>query len=65
MKLTAAKKKKYLKECGSNCPYCNSDSYEGGSITFEGGSVSQKIFCNDCEESWYDIYQLRDIQGVE
>jgi len=57
---TKQQKEAYLNT--HNCPKCSSSSVEGGSIYFESGSLSQELLCNDCDEIWYDIYTLTDIE---
>jgi hypothetical protein len=42
----------------SACPHCDSESlyFDTGELdSYEG---SQKISCNQCNEEWYDIYDL-------
>ncbi len=40
------------------CPYCGSSDLTGGSLTVDNGSCSQRIWCSDCDHSWYDCYAL-------
>ena len=40
------------------CPYCGSSDLTGGSVTMEGGACSQRVWCSDCDHSWYDCYTL-------
>jgi hypothetical protein len=53
-------KELYIKTYGKFCPFCGSDTLEA---RFEGGE-SPKVFfaitCNDCGETWKDMFLLVD-----
>ena len=60
--LTKAQKQAYLK-ASHKCPYCGSRMIEGtGERTFDGDDISQKVECQDCRKTWWDIYRLHDIE---
>ena len=40
------------------CPYCGSSDLTAGSLTMDRGTCSQRIWCSDCDHSWYDCYAL-------
>jgi len=64
-KMRKDKKEAYIKSGGENCPYCKSDNITGGSIfEVDSGHTWQPMFCNDCERSWKDIYELVDVEAV-
>lgn len=52
---------KYVKDGGGYCPFCGSAQYEGHSLDFEGGSIYQKVSCNDCGKDWVDAYTLSNV----
>lgn len=61
--LTPEQKRNYLSSQG-NCPFCGSGTLCGDSYDCEGGSVAQRIECEDCGKSWHDIYTLTDIEEI-
>ena len=61
-RITDEARKKYLEVDSRSCPFCGSDQIEGGSYDSEGSCIYQKIGCLECEESWYDQYELKDDQ---
>ena len=48
----------YVESGGSKCPYCGSESFTAGSLTVDGGAAGQKVWCDECDRSWYDEYVL-------
>ena len=60
--LTEEDKQKYVKSGGAVCPYCGEGNIEGAFCETNEGFASQKMFCTECEKSWYDIYTLTAIQ---
>ena len=60
--LTEEDKQKYVKSGGAVCPYCGEWNVEGAFCETNEGFASQKMFCTECEKSWYDIYTLTAIQ---
>jgi len=38
------------------CPVCGSEQFEGHSIDFDGGIVSQEMTCQCCRASWQNRY---------
>lgn len=48
----------YVAVGGNECPYCGGTDLYGDSFDMERSTVSQKIFCHDCEAEWADVYTL-------
>jgi transcription elongation factor Elf1 len=59
--LTADQKRKYVQERFGHCPYCDSESVEGGQLDVDGNHVSQPVACLACHKEWEDVYVLSDI----
>lgn len=56
-------KKRYLKQGGVRCPYCNSENIEArSSDIMERGEMYQVVDCNRCGGSWEDKYQLTNVR---
>ncbi len=55
-------KTKYLEAGGSFCPFCESTDIVGGSMTFDSGSLEQKVKCEACGKAWFDVYRLVDVE---
>ena len=51
----------YLDKKGSQCPFCESDAIEAGSLHADGDIVWQQITCIECDAVWDDVYHLREI----
>jgi formate dehydrogenase maturation protein FdhE len=51
----------YIKAKGLICPFCNSESIEGGFIEVEAGEAFQKMNCSLCQNKWQDVYRLVDV----
>lgn len=49
------------------CPNkkCQSPDIDGDSIKVDGGSVWQKVSCNECETVWNDVYTLTSYEVLE
>ncbi|KKL87955.1 hypothetical protein LCGC14_1929580 [marine sediment metagenome] len=58
MKLTPKQLKAYLK-APHTCPYCGSDCIESDPVN--GDTLEAHVYCNSCNEYWYDCYQLTGI----
>ena len=45
------------------CPYCGGFNYglDGKQIA-DGDVLSNRIQCSDCENKWWDIYKLQNIE---
>ena len=52
----------YLDKKGSQCPFCESDAIEGGSLQVDGDTVWQQINCIECDAVWDDVYYLREVE---
>ena len=53
---------RYLQVGGLRCPFCDSDQIEGNEWNADSGSATQEVECNDCGESWLDVYKLVSIE---
>ena len=62
MKLTEEQCKKYIRNGGNQCPFCNSDNLDGREVTIEEGEAWQPIICLDCDHEWRDVYILTYIE---
>ena len=60
-KLTALRKKEYIKSGGVNCLYCNSNNVTSGPMEVDFSGASQECTCNDCLKEWYDVYKLKTV----
>ena len=61
MKLSKGEIRRYVKEGGVYCPYCESDDLRGGDRDMNDGTMSQDITCQKCGQSWADLYKLYDV----
>ena len=52
----------YIQNGGNNCPHCGSSDISGGSFEADGTSAWRDVECEECGESWHDIYSLTGIQ---
>ena len=60
--LTAYKKRMYIEEDGSQCPYCKSKDLEGyNGYEADADYITAKIRCIACKKEWRDLYKLSDI----
>jgi len=56
-------KKRYLKQGGVRCPYCNGMNISARAADCEiPGALIQVVDCNDCEWTWEDTYKLTDVR---
>lgn len=56
-------KKRYLKQGGVRCPYCNSfNIMSRSSETSEDGEIYRVVDCLDCEGAWQETYRLVDVK---
>lgn len=53
--------REYLQDAGQRCPKCKSWDVRPGGDFEEGedGLVRRKVFCYECERSWYEVYELK------
>ena len=54
-------KKAYIRSKGLVCPFCKTESVQGGFIQVEAGKAFQEMNCLECENRWQDVYQLIDV----
>ena len=57
--------KQYAEAGGIICPYCKSNSIEGGKAEFEGDTVYANVTCLDCEKEWTDQFTLTGYLEIE
>ena len=55
----------YIKGKGLCCPFCGSESIQGGFIQVEAGEALQEMSCSQCEGKWQDLYRLVDVTPLE
>jgi hypothetical protein len=55
-------KTEYLASGGSGCPYCRASEISAGSVTIDQGGAEQKITCEKCGKTWFDVYRLVDVE---
>lgn len=48
----------YISHGGSKCPYCNSYNITSDGIEVDGATAWQDIECEDCGETWRDVFKL-------
>lgn len=41
------------------CPFCGSENIEGEAPDIEGNQADQEMYCNDCENVWWDVYERK------
>lgn len=63
MPITLEQKAEYLKNPG-HCPFCGSSDIEGQGYDYDD-NPAQRIDCQSCDKSWYDIFTLTDIEIIE
>lgn len=54
-------KTEYLASGGSGCPYCRAQEISAGSMAVDRGSIEQKVECEKCGKTWFDVYRLVDV----
>jgi len=64
-KLIPYRKKKYIKEGGTTCPYCGSNNICGQHMEVDSTGAWQEIHCDDCNKTWNDVYKMTDIEEVQ
>lgn len=48
--------KKYIKQKGVRCPFCNSRDIRGDFVEIDEGGATQNISCLMCQHEWTDYY---------
>jgi transposase-like protein len=49
----------YISHGGSKCPYCESTNIAAdGMLEVDGTDAWQDIECEDCGETWQDVFKL-------
>ena len=54
-------KQAYIKNKGTLCPFCGTESVQGGFVEIEAGKAFQDMNCTECGGDWQDVYQLVDV----
>ena len=57
--------KKYLKDDGSYCPFCDSDNISGGYGEFDASSAFRNVVCMDCKREWTEEFGLTGVVFLE
>ena len=60
--LTRTQERKYLKEGGVRCPFCDSNNISGGTLDMGAGATYQDVTCDSCQRAWTDVYELTGIE---
>ena len=58
--LTPKQKQEYVNSKSGNCPYCGSGDITGRGYDYDD-EPSQVIDCEECGQSWMDVFTLADI----
>ncbi len=48
----------YVNYKGTKCPHCQSHNITAESIESDGAIAWSTVECEDCGETWRDVYQL-------
>ena len=48
----------YVARDGRCCPFCGSESIEGGSVEITDSGAEQDVTCLECDREWQDYYKL-------
>ena len=49
----------YIESQGTNCPHCRGTNLQGiDGVEVDAGKAEQHIRCMDCDETWWDVYEL-------
>jgi hypothetical protein len=51
----------YLETGGQKCPRCLSVHIEGGEVEVGGKTATQKVWCNECDATWFDHYTMTNV----
>ena len=58
-------KQEYLRWKKHCCPSCTNWEVETGNVEFkENQEVWIEKWCDECQEHWYDIYELKDMEEI-
>jgi len=63
MKITKKIKEKYFNDI-ERCPFCGSSKLTGDGFDAGDNQVWREIDCDDCNESWREIFTLTDIEEI-
>jgi len=60
---TKSMKDEYVTNGGNRCPFCKSNALDiAGSFNGDTGIGTQEVFCNNCEETFTDLYTLTGVR---
>lgn len=51
-------------EFAHECPYCDNEDVEGGSVEIEDDMATQVCYCGDCKAQWVVSFGLFDVVKV-
>lgn len=54
--------KRYIKEGGSICLFCESEHLDYQDLDGNYGTVWQKVSCAECGEQWEEVYSLTEVR---
>lgn len=55
----------YVRLKGVCCPFCETGGVTGHSWNVEEGTATQEITCDECDQEWFDVYNLVGFQSNE
>ena len=61
--LTNKQRARYIEHGGARCPFCNSTDITGRSVEIDAGGATQDVSCEDCSETWWDVYTLTGVDN--
>jgi len=47
------------------CPFCGGENITGESVDINSYAAYQEINCADCEETWFDVYELQGYERIK
>jgi len=62
--LTAESKRAYI-ESPFHCPFCNHFGVAASGRDYDGHDIHQRVDCPACGKSWWDVYRVVDMMGME
>lgn len=55
----------YLENDANSCPYCGSKNITGDAVDFDCLHAFRGVSCNDCEETWMEVFEMSGILTAE
>ncbi len=62
--MTKTRKRAYVQQLGTICPYCGNDSLvrtEGDTWGKEPERMAIRVECTECKRHWWDVMTLTDL----